>query len=66
MFTLVRDRYRNQDPLFPVVSVPFPVSPPILVPCSVNTLQALSGSFTAGALESAWSLSEYRVYTDFE
>ena len=34
MFTLVRDRERNQDPSFSVVLVQFPV--PVLVPRSVN------------------------------
>ena len=32
MFTLVRDK--DQDPLFPIASVPFPV--PVLFPCRVN------------------------------
>ena len=34
IFTLVLDRNRNQDPLFPIVPVLFPL--PSLVPCSVH------------------------------
>ena len=34
MFTVVRDR--DQDPLFPIVPVPFPVPFFVPVPCSVN------------------------------
>ena len=32
MFTLVQDRDRNQDPLFPIVPVSFPVTVPVNVP----------------------------------
>ena len=37
MFTLVRDRNRDQDPLFPIVPVPFVVPPLVAVSYSVNT-----------------------------
>ena len=36
MFTLVQDRERDQDPLFPIVQVPFPVPPQVPVWFSVN------------------------------
>ena len=38
MFTLVRDRERNQDPLFTIVLFQFPVAVPIPLPCSVSCL----------------------------
>ena len=34
--TLVRDRDKYQDPLFPIVPDPFPVLPSVLVTCTVN------------------------------
>ena len=36
MLTLVRDINKNQDPLFPIVPVPFPVPIPVPFPCRVN------------------------------
>ena len=36
MFTLVRGKERNQDQLFPIVLVLFPVPVPVLFLCSVN------------------------------
>ena len=36
MFTLIQDRDKDQDPLFPIVLVPFPVPVLLSVPCSVN------------------------------
>ena len=36
MFTLVGDRNRDQDPLFPIVPVPFSVPPTVLFPYNVN------------------------------
>ena len=36
MFTLVQDREKNQDPLFPIMLVPFPVPVPVPVPCTVT------------------------------
>ena len=36
MFTLVRNNDRDQDPLFPIVPIPFPVPVTVLSPCSVN------------------------------
>ena len=36
MFTLVRDRDINQEPLLPTVPVPFHIQPPVPVQCSVK------------------------------
>ena len=36
LFTLFRDKDRDQDPLFPIAWVLFLVPPPVPVPCSVN------------------------------
>ena len=38
MFTLVRDREKNQDPLFPTVLVQFPVPDPVPLLCCVIKL----------------------------
>ena len=38
LFTLVRDRDRNQDQLFSIVPVQFPVVGPIPFPSSLNVL----------------------------
>ena len=43
MFTLVPDRERNQDPLFPVVPVQFPVPVPAPFSRSVNEPQYAEG-----------------------
>ena len=39
MFTLVRHRDRDQDPLFPTVPVPFPLAVPPPFSCGVNEPQ---------------------------
>ena len=38
MFTLVKDREREQDQLFSIVPVPLPELPLALIQCSVNKL----------------------------
>ena len=50
MFTLVPDRGRDQDLLFPIVSFLFPGSPPVPIRCSVNN-PLLSNRLTVYSME---------------
>ena len=46
MFTLVHDRKRNTNPLFPIVPVQFPVPVLVLFPCSANKPEDLNTACT--------------------
>ena len=52
MLTMVQDRDKDQDILFPIVPVPFPVPVPIPVPCIVDNPQYRYQFYTCCVAES--------------